>query len=267
MYKDHPVFTSIDDNDVIWRYMSLSKFCCILQTSSLFFSRPSNFCDPWEGVYPSKAFNKDDAEQMFSKIYDGAKPPIPKQNFIDIMVNQILSGTEFSIRVRNAFGINCWNIGVDDKEFLWKVYGQHDDCIAIVSTFRSLKAAFEKTQRNIFIGKVKYCDYNKTLLPTGNGFYPIMHKRDCYAYENELRAVIWEEETYQDKQKIPFKYDNGEYVEIDSSALIQKVVISPFCGNYLLNVVSDLLCKYGLSCKLEKSELLTLKLTNTANPI
>ncbi len=53
LYQTHPLFTSADRDDRIWRYMNLAKFLRMVQTSSVRFTLAEALGDDkWEGVTP-----------------------------------------------------------------------------------------------------------------------------------------------------------------------------------------------------------------------
>jgi hypothetical protein len=49
MYQDHPLLSPPPDDAVLWRYMDFTKFVSLLETSALFFCRPDQLGDPFEG--------------------------------------------------------------------------------------------------------------------------------------------------------------------------------------------------------------------------
>jgi hypothetical protein len=53
MMRDHPSFSHPSNPDIpLWRYMDLSKFISLLQTSKLYFARAADLGDPFEGSLP-----------------------------------------------------------------------------------------------------------------------------------------------------------------------------------------------------------------------
>ena len=51
--RDHPSFRHPSNPDVpLWRYMDLSKFISLIQTSKLYFARAADLGDPFEGSLP-----------------------------------------------------------------------------------------------------------------------------------------------------------------------------------------------------------------------
>jgi len=53
MYEAHPVFVQPDDPNVkVWRYMDFTKLVSLLDSRTLYFTRPDKFDDPFEGSLP-----------------------------------------------------------------------------------------------------------------------------------------------------------------------------------------------------------------------
>jgi hypothetical protein len=72
------------------------------------------------------------------------------------------------------------------------------------------------------------------------------HKRACYEYEKEWRAVL-----YQDSRP-----EAGVDVNFDLDTLIDAVWVGPRSEPFFLDVVSSIMNKFGLSKPLDRSRLL-----------
>jgi hypothetical protein len=60
MYKAHPDFIPPDnENQLIWRYMNISKFYHLIKTQTLYFSAACQFQDRFEGSYTKKTMEYD----------------------------------------------------------------------------------------------------------------------------------------------------------------------------------------------------------------
>jgi hypothetical protein len=128
--------------------MDLAKFISLLSKEALYFSCPSEFHDPFEGLIPrswllSSAKISDklirDIELEKSRISN-----IPK--FKDILkpLDEAVSGVNNSfvetINEFNAkYGVNCWHKSDYESEAMWKLYSASGQGIAIESTIKQLK--------------------------------------------------------------------------------------------------------------------------------
>ena len=166
----------------------------------------------------------------------------------------------------------------NESHTMWAEYGDKSPTsIAIRTTVGDLIDSFESTEYDIHIGRVKYKDYDtehiegyedfakKDLTNPSNVlelFYaPIVHKRNIYADEHEVRAVISFEsicENFLDRiytSDIPFYSDRlfedvfsvlsigkkglmagipqeGLNIDIYLDLLINAIVMSPYSNGY-----------------------------------
>jgi len=240
MYKEHPVFESPqNENAKIWRYMDFTKFVSLLDKSALFFTRADKLGDPFEGSYSKANIN------LRPTVYEGKIP----QDALRTM-------STFSKLLLKFTVINCWHLNEYESAALWGLYLKSNEGIAIQSTFNRLRDSLKDENHNIYIGKVKYIDYEKDWLPEGNSLYPFVHKRKSFEHERELRAVI---------QKLPSKgdaldlskpsFDDGLYVSVDLDLLVDRIYLVPTCPKWLLELVKSLLIKYELDKDVLQSNL------------
>jgi hypothetical protein len=132
----------------------------------------------------------------------------------------------------------------------WRIYGHNEEGVAIVSTIGGLKKALEPYKdRSVKIGKVRYVDFENEGIPVENGFWPVVHKREAFIHDQEVRAVIWEEEPGP-----PFG-PRGINVPIDVGALLSEVVVSPMSKPGFENTVKQVVGRF-LLCKVRRSTLL-----------
>ena len=240
MYEEHPVFEPPENEDVkIWRYMDFTKFVSLLDKNSLFFSRADRLDDPFEGSY-SKA-----NVELRPKVYEGN---IPQHIF-----NQL---GKFIKSLKKFTAINSWHLNEHESAAMWKLYLKTNEGIAVQSTFARLKTSLKDKSHNIYIGKVKYIDYEKDWIPENNYFYPFIHKRKSFEHERELRALIQEipaKDGDLNLSKPLFEYGLG--VPIDLDILIEKIYVAPICPDWLFDLVKSVANKYELNKEVLRSSL------------
>jgi hypothetical protein len=243
--QDHPTFEKPKHLDVkIWRYMSLAKFVWMLQKKALYFSRSDLMGDPFEGHYSRITAMSEDAfvaAQMTDPIFAEMGKEIHRRNFRQIISN-------VSQEKLNLF-LNCWHMNEYESMAMWKLYASHHDSICIQSTFRKLE---QLLPHEAFLGTVKYIDYNREYISTGDAFQYIVHKRKSFEHERELRAVIW---TPSAGKKFKVIENRGIFVTVDPSQLVENIFINPNAEPPLVEVVTGLRSAYGLSAPLHKSNV------------
>jgi len=241
MYKEHPAFEKPENaNAKIWRYLDFTKFVSLLDKSALFFTRADKLSDPFEGSY-SKANVK-----LRPDIYKGKIPPDALKDL-----------SQFYRLFRKFTAINCWHLNKYESAAMWRLYLKSNEGIAIQSTFNLLKGSLKDGNHNIFIGKVKYIDFEKDWLPEGNTLYPFVHKRKSFEHEQELRVVI-QELCYKKNGKINWDrppFDDGIYASVDLSVLIERLYLAPTSPKWLLELVRSVTRKYGLDKDVIQSSL------------
>jgi len=231
----------------IWRYLDFVKFVSLLDKKALFFCRADMLGDPFEGSF-SKA-----NVRLRPMVYKGDSEIDLKQ--YSLTLKEI---PRFTI-------INCWNISPHESAALWSLYSRTGQGIAIQSTVNRLEQCFgsERSQSGfiepgIFIGKVKYVDYNNEEIPEGYLINPFFYKRKSFEHEKELRAIIMR---YPTKRrgvnfiKSPDVFTRGEYLDIDLETLVEKVYVSPMSPDWFKSLVESVMKKYGIDKKTAVSDL------------
>ena len=179
MYEPHPIFMQPEDEGVkVWRYMDFTKLVSCIDAQCLFFARADTFDDPFEGSYP--------------KMNVTARKPVPigipldgHERYIKAMARL----EEFNKKWPKFTAINCWHMNEHESAAMWKLYLKSNEGIAIQSTYRKLRLSLIDEEK-VFLGVVKYIDYEKEWIDAGNLFSPFVHKRRSFEHEREVRALV-----------------------------------------------------------------------------
>jgi hypothetical protein len=256
VYQDHPVFEKPSDwNATIWRYVSFTKFVSILDRRELFFSRADKLGDAFEGSFPK--YNLLHRSTFYRKDF--------KEFNDDQMVQEMFESRSTFARniVRNTF-VNCWNMSDHESAALWSLYASNDAGLAIKSTFSSLIGSFKplkNTDSNvsldgIFVGMVKYIDYQHEWMPEGNSFSPFVHKRKSFEHEHELRAVVRGLPLTENGADASIElFEHGMGVSVDLDILIGEIRISPLAPRWLEDLVKSVAAKYEIRRPVRRSDL------------
>lgn len=207
------MFEVPDDNTVIWRYMGFSKFISLLNSSALYFTVATKFEDRWEGTIPIA--NKTSLDPITISFHEQS-------------------------RARTA--VNCWHERERESATMWKSYTSGNEGIAVRSTVGRLKACFRETEgtitsdASVFVGQVKYLDYDREVLDVSNGFIPLLRKRSFFSDEKEVRAVI----STHLLSEFFLQGMHGVHVPIDLDALIEEVFIDPVANDWFVDLVRSI---------------------------
>lgn len=217
--------------------MALAKFVNMLDTSSLWFARADQFDDTFEGSSP--------------KINVDARQPPPYLSREDIEVFNSLMKNTASVKQNWAkhVAINCWHMNVTESAAMWDLYlPPAKEGLAIQSTYRNLRDSL-RTDKSVYIGQVKYIDYEHQVIEGDNALAPFIHKRKAFEHEKELRAVIVESPPPSPKG-LDFKVETikkGVLIPVDLRVLIQRVYIAPQASVNLVDNIRFLIEQHGFS--------------------
>jgi hypothetical protein len=143
---------------------------------------------------------------------------------------------------------------------MWGLYDPNNEGIAIQTTYGKLKSQFEEFFKIHQIGialwgiaRVNYIDsFEHNLVKMGEGlpntYQPFMLKNNSYDYEKEVRALVISEQTYEIAPQ-------GFTVRIDTSKLINSIVINPYSLYENIIKVRILLQMHGMESILKDSLL------------
>lgn len=227
--------------------MDLAKYLSMLDRQSLYFSRATLLGDPFEGsatkmmvavreqiranrtTDPALAQWKDLPDQMFEQQAKMFREMVPK------------------------YLVNCWHMNEHELAAMWKLYSTSNEAVCIRSTYRRLRQCLPMF---VYIGEVKYINYDAEYFGAYQALNYIMHKRSSYAHERELRAVIWEmdrskgTETYHAQMTAA-----GLAVPVDLPSLIDLVYVSPAAATWFADVVKAMTQKCGFEFSVHQSAL------------
>ena len=226
MFEDNSYFEVPKNKDAkIWRYMTLEKFISLLSKKALYFCNSTCFEDLHEGAYTKMNI-------AFSQYVDENAP-------VDDYTRKI---REQNLIYRENVHINCWHLSEYESVGMWKNYLDSNIGVAIQSTFNRLANAVMESSQLVFIGKVKYIDYDNELIPYDEGLWAtFLRKRKVFEYEKEIRAMyLLSHKKIDDMVKV-----RGGFVSVDLNLLIEKVVLAPDVPYWFREVVESVISKYG----------------------
>lgn len=256
-YKENPKLEKPEDENVkIWRYMDFTEFVSLLDRSALFFCRADKLGDPFEG-----SSTKPDVKRMKElEHFDDTKLTAELQE----LSNELKEVPKLYIEIvkkflKNSF-INCWHLNEFESAAMWKLYLKTNEGIAIQSTFGHLKECFREKYPSIYIGKVKYIDYDKdSILKDGVSRPHILYKRRGFEHERELRAFTVDTLMKGIRKgkliRYIFGYPDGLYVNVNLDVLIERIYVAPTCPHWFFDLVESVTDKYGLDKEVLRSAL------------
>lgn len=269
---DHSVFIAPDNHSTrLWRYMDFTKFVSVLHSRALYFPSLERLSreDPFEGALAKRNVEFPDADPErvpLSEIQSlGYKDHSEYAKMLDTFRKNRPHLSRLYRRQRSVIYVNCWHINEHESAAMWSIYAGNAPGIAIVSTYDRLRASLACTDREISIGKVKYIDYSKVAIPFDNLLYPAVHKRQSFAHENELRAVIVDLKSLTVEGEDGVSRWNldaeiglpGIYVRCDVEKLVKDIYVSPKSPDWYHEMVQSIIGKFELSFSVHRSDMMT----------
>lgn len=253
MYSHFDVFDVPEDDVWLWRYMDLVKFVSLLEHGALYFSRADRFSDPFECVYPRPVM------EWLASMY---------AETLGASGNASMS-MMLTRRMRETFLLNCWHENAFESAAMWDLYDRTGNGVAVRTTMARLKRSFARTEEIVYIGRVRYIDYEREVWTSQemNTLYPTVHKRKSFEHEREVRAVIW------NMSKLPMKHgmrdgkpfghldfdanpiSHGVLVQVQLADLVEQVYVAPNSQLWMHDLIRRLCNRYGLEVEVTRSNL------------
>lgn len=249
-----PVATFVDDPEPtdprssIWRYVEFWKLRDFVQTRQLYLRRADKLEDEHEGLPPSE----------YERVLN-----LSRFNLNDIRERDHHIGS--IAQFRQSFYVNCWHLDIGETATMWARYGK--DGVAIVSRYDLLKQVLNPLLDKTMVGLIRY---GTAHLTGWNVIRFVTTKREEYASEGEVRAMIWLTDTGDGMNRHfdltnrphdrpindpPPTLPEGIRREIDVASLITEVAVSPFAPAGRMAEVRALLAAAGIPAGVRESPL------------
>jgi len=234
----------------LWRYVDFAKFTALLRDGGLYFSRVDQLGDPFElakGLSERRAIWEAHNLDYYRNLLRNP-PPGVEWSYTDAEIEeeaQSLLGQAYQ-SARQQFQtiyVSCWHENDAESEALWRLYCSTGPGVALQTSFGRMLNAF-RDEPDIAIGRVEYVDFRQRFANLNDA---VFRKRSSLSHEREVRAVHHHFGSCSPK---------GIVFQVDTSVLIERVVVSPFAGSWLRDVVSETIQRYGHTFTISTSELL-----------
>lgn len=225
---EHPCFPQPNEqNNKVWRYIDVSKLIDIISRKSLFLCRLDLLDDTHEG--------------SFTKIhFETRQTEYEKYGISHVIPTLEKSNKNFP----KSMFVNCWYFDNYESEAMWKLYCPDNKGVAIQTSYKKLvdSVSFDDY---LYIGSIQYLDYETEWFPTGNIFYPVMHKRKAFQHEKEIRLVKTDYKYWVDNSLEP---PSGVYIPWEIEKYSENIYVNPYAPIWYYEVIKDLLKTYN--CKI-----------------
>lgn len=179
----------------------------------------------------------DPFEGSLSKLNKELRPSLFEKNIFKMQVNRA--------DMRTRVAVNCWHINTHESAAMWKLYAKTNEAVCIQSTYKLLRGALPSLFR---ISKVRYVDFNSDWVPESHPLAPFVFKRKSFEHEQELRALIDNEEA--DERLCNFlgleSAEYGLYKAVSVQNLIENIFVAPESPDWFLTLVKRACRTYNL---------------------
>lgn len=249
--------------------MDLPRFVSILSTGKLWFAKAATFRDdPYEGFGRAKSLEIPSSNNFRKWItHRDSKGMETKISAPEMMANMSQMSAKIVENAREHLYVNSWCQGLSESMAMWQIYGSLGCGVAIRSSINRyrLAARFAVDSSHYALGEVTY-QHSLESAPSvhmdfTHGSIPLQgpslrrevlklgfHKCSCYWYENEWRAVIYQE---------PRPEIAGVSEPFDLDELICAVYIGPRAEGFVVDAASSIMDRFKLRKPLQQSNLLS----------
>lgn len=160
--------------------------------------------------------------------------------------------------------VNCWHMNERESAAMWGLYQHEGRGVAVKSTLGGLKKSVACDSRSVYVARVNYIDYAVSSISEANIVHRVIHKRQSFAHEQELRMIAWSEadpelgERQSDgtiRRKWNHEPPPGVAVSVLLDKLIHSIHVAPDSPEWFVEVVRESAAKGGIAAPVRKSEM------------
>lgn len=219
----------------------------MLQRKALYFVRADLLDDPYEGYLTKPMADPAGYVESFKAAYLLKGKEFGEKE--EALAKDIASKQSKLVReARRGWYVSCWHANEHESQAMWKLYTSMNDSICLRSTYKQFWDCLP--EKDCYLGKVTYLDYDLDAFKAGNLLNPIMHKRSSFNHEREVRAVITDFDNFLNPAKAAAP---GKVLEMDIQTLIKEVYVAPDSRAPLMEVVQRLVEQNGLNIQVKQS--------------
>jgi len=226
--------------------MSLARFLSLLDRRALYFTRADRLAesDRFEG-----SIARLNAQELQGAVRGLGMDPATAQRLLE-------SGADEGRGLAGHTFLNCWTAVPMETVPIWRMYVGDEDAVAVRSTFSRLTRSVKRQAGRIYVGQVRYIDYDSDPMPEGSSLWPWVHKRRSFEAEREIRALIQDVPGPSNDVSVPAHHpDPARWVKVSLDTLIDEVRVSPAGSDDMVDLVIRVLRRYRVRKPVRRSDL------------
>lgn len=252
----------IELNQDLHRYMNFEKFMDLISTKKIFLSKISAFDDHLEGSFtPVNAFMLNGSAKMLSLVVTSMprvdnSPESRKEREVAITAAEqecdehemsgLFKGFPYKDygdqfehiqkQHREWINANCWHASNSESMAMWKIYGESDSSVCIISDVSLLKESITAPEEiSLTLAKIQYIDHSKDNFKSFHPLAPYIHKSTPYTFEQEYRLIAYNPDSKLLDERP--KDDAGVLLNVNINRLIKEVRVSHKAPAWFFNMV------------------------------
>jgi hypothetical protein len=201
-------FVAVSLKETLWRYLDYSKFEDLVSSSTLYFSRPDRFKDPFEGrITHTDPAVVSESDKVFRQSYRLADDAATRSAQHDVH--------------RQVVFISCWHRNTHDTQEMWDEYTKSSDSVVVSTTVNSL---IRHMPSSIMQYGVTYMSTDKPRTEFSHNSL-FFYKPTKYSFEKEYRLLRTPEaeETFHSENPS----DTHRRIPIPFLKVIHRIFIHP----------------------------------------
>lgn len=145
----------------------------------------------------------------------------------------------------NLMYVNCWSVVEHELVEMWTEYVGTCDGVAIQSTFRQMCDCLQNSDEPVRIGMVQYEDFSTFTTYLQSAMPYTVLKRQEFHHEHEIRMIFMPDvglSGYSGAEELAeavkrIEKEDGHIIPVDLKVLIEQVYVSPFSGDWLVDLI------------------------------
>jgi len=262
---------SHENDQTVWRYTSVTKILNSIITGKnmfLVFIEADKFEDKFEGTTSKPAKKK--FRSLIRKKIDtviknnsvrgwypkSVRAEMKEQSMDTTSVSRFCSPETVEELLKESSFVNCWTMKQQEDMTMWDAYTSADSGVVIKSDLSSIQNSLKSTDKNLYIGKIKYIDFENEDMGE-RLLSPLFYKREEFKTESEVRIVASNMNINQvppmSLDDYPRTTEDSELeVEFNTETLIDEIRTHPRSDEYIKTVLSESLNNYNIEIKNSK---------------
>lgn len=268
------LINDLDENLEVQRYMNFSKFMHLLETSSIYLSKVSNFEDQLEGgltAWHSAQHNGELA--ALDMAINGSWPSQNPDQSNEIKQENL--NHDFTVdKIKTIFGkfppdeaenvyrkyrewvdVSCWHANLHESMAKWKIYGESDNAVCLISSAGDIKSSIiDNAGKKILMSRVDYIDHEQEFFTNDHPISTLTHKSYFYKYEDEVRLLAYDPNSDISNDRPDDQ--GGTLLKFDLDKLIGEIRVSHLAPDWFFNLVKSVVNDtYKIDVRVSRSHM------------